>query len=169
MPTLYELTADMIRLMEALDAQEDGEIIDDVALESWMSTLQVSVELKVESICCVLKEFAYRAEARKQEADRLRKLADADESKVRQLKMRLLEFFRVTGTKKVDTEHFRVSVQANGGKLGLVVPANVEELTAAYIRLEPHADVEAIRAALDAGKVVPGCRLLEMGHHVRIA
>ncbi len=171
--TLYDLQQETLALLERIDsvgAEGDGELDADTEtmLDRWMADLNRSVEEKVEGYACIIKELGWRAEARKQEADRLRKLVDADEAKVRRLKQRLLEFFTATNTKRVDTEHFRVSVQANGGKLALVVPPNAEELPALYQAVEVKADVDAIRAAIEAGKTVPGCRLLPRGSHVSI-
>jgi hypothetical protein len=62
-------------------------------------------------------------------------------------------------------------IQANGGKLPVVYDAGLDPraLPPEYQRVTVEADGDAIRAALEAGREVPGCVLGARGEGVRWA
>lgn len=98
----------------------------------------------------------------------MRSLAKADEALAERLKDRLKEAMEACGRTKIDTARFRLSVAGNGGKQPLEVTATVEELGPDYTSTFVEVDNTKIRAALEAGKVVPGCTLLPRGTGLRI-
>lgn len=161
------------------DAAALGELIEEcpeeltpeveAALDLWMRDLERAESVKVEAICAIARSFSLQAESRKQEADRLRRLVEIGENKVKRLKDLLLTYFIATGQKRVETPLFSVRLQANGGKVPMLVDRRPEELPLAYQRAEITADAEAIRASLEIGVEIDGCRLLPRGWHIRVS
>lgn len=171
MQTLLSIADDARALLDLLDSCPDGELDDatSAALDKWMGEIQRTAEAKVEGYAVIIRTLELRAAARKEERERLARLVQADENNVKRLKDRLLIYFTATGTKRIDTPRFRVSVCANGGVVPLVMPLEPRDLPPEFQRREVVADVDVIRKVLELGQEIPGCRLLARGSHVRIA
>jgi hypothetical protein len=75
-----------------------------------------------------------------------------------------------TGRHRIEGARNRVALVQNGGKRPIDIMVPVEELPHVYVReirrLEP--DMDALRAALEAGEIIPGAVLMERGRHLRI-
>lgn len=172
MPTLYELSQDLLAL-EALLTETGGEITDDdAALEVWFDELGEQRDAKIDGYCALIREFEARAEARELEAKRLMALAGSDTNNAKRLKARLKGFFEAQGIKKLETARFRLSVQANGGALPVIVPEGWEKEPAsapeAFQRRVIQLDKEAIREAIRNDDETHGASLGERGNHLRI-
>ena len=174
MPTLFEISAEISALHDLL-TEVGGELPDEeaeAAIDDWLAETNQALEQKVDAYCGLVREFEARAEAREIEAQRLQSLAGADINQARRLKARLKAFFEFHGIKKLDTPRFRVSVQANGGALPLVIPTDWEADPAnapeAFQRRVIQLDRDAIREAITNGEETYGAQLGERGTHLRI-
>jgi hypothetical protein len=165
--SLYAITTEMQGI---LDAVLDGGIDSpeaQAALNEHLAGLDVALESKAESYAGFIKELEMRAEARSKEASRIRALAAADDALATRLKEGLKAAMEQTGKLKIETPRFKLSVAANGGKQSLEIddPSALDSTLQRIVR-EPDKDV--IRAALDSGIKIAGCRLVPRGTSLRI-
>jgi hypothetical protein len=166
--SLYAITNEISDIIDALLEGGQTEADANAALEEHLAGLDAALEDRAEAYASVIQELALRAKARKDEAARIRALAEADEAVADRLKRRLKEAMEATGKHRIDGVRFKLSVAANGGKQPLVIETPVDDLPSEFrvVRHEPNKD--AIRAALEAGTAVPGCTLLPRGTSLRI-
>lgn len=170
MNTLLEIGDDLLALATLID--EHGEELSsevEQALEAWFAEVGEARDRKLDGYAALIRSMELRAAVRKEESDRLLKRVQVDANTARRLKDRLKMFMEMTGLKKVETARYRIVVQANGGKVPVDVQAAVEELAPVFVRTRKEPDTDTIRAALEAGTDVPGCRLLPRGSHLRIS
>jgi len=174
MPTLFQI-ADEISALHDLLTECGGELPDaeaEAAIDQWLGETEAALEKKVDGYCGLVREFEARSEAREIEAKRLMALAGADGNQARRLKARLKAFFEIAGIKKLETPRFRVSVQANGGVLPLIVPSDWDDDPAnapeAFQRRTIVLDRDAIREAIRNDEETYGAELGERGNHLRI-
>ena len=165
--SLYAITTEMQGILDAvLDGGIDSPEAQD-ALNEHLAGLDVALESKAESYAGFIKELEMRAEARSKEASRIRALAAADDALATRLKEGLKAAMEQTGKLKIETPRFKLSVAANGGKQSLEIddPSALDPTLQRIVR-EPDKDV--IRAALDSGIEIAGCRLVPRGTSLRI-
>ena len=162
--TLYAISEDLRAIADAAEEAE-GDI---TPLLDWLDAVEMEASVKADHYAALITERERRAAARAAEADRLRKLADADKSLATKLKERLHGFMRENALLRLDTPRFALRVQVNGGKRPVDVTCAPEALPAAYQRVTVDPALEAIRAALEAGEHIPGCAFRERGTHLRI-
>ena len=170
MPTLLDLSEDM-RALDDLLAENGGDISDpavEAAITEWEKELGTKLDAKVDAYAAFVTELLRRAEARKAEADRLYGRAKTDNGTAAWLKSRLKSVMEQRGFKKVETARYTVSVQANGGKLpliieeGTIVPPDWTRTPA------PVPDTDKIREYLEHDFFLPFARLGERGTSLRI-
>ena len=166
--SLYEITNEKNDIVEALLEGGAPNHDADRAREEHLAGLDAALDQKAEGYASVIKELAPRAKTRREEAARIRDLAEADEAIADRLKARLKEAMEATGKTKIDTPRFKLSVAGNGGKAPLTIDTTAEELPPEFriVRHEPNKD--AIRSALENGAVIPGCTLMPRGTSLRI-
>ena len=166
--SLYAIQNEISDIIDALLEGGQTEADANAALEEHLAGLDAALEDKAEGYASVIQELALRAKARKDEAARIRALAEADEAVADRLKKRLKEAMEATGKTKIDGLKFKLSVAANGGKQPLVIEAPVDDLPAEFKVVKHEPNKEAIRAALEAGTSIAGCALLPRGTSLRI-
>jgi hypothetical protein len=166
--SLYAIQNEIESLIDALLEGGGTDMAANEALEQHLAGLDAALDEKAEAYASVIRSLELRARARKDEASRIRDLAEADEAVADRLKKRLKEAMEATGKTKIDTPRFKLSVAGNGGKAPLVIDGSADDLPPQFrvVRHEPNKD--AIRAALEAGTAVPGCALLPRGTSLRI-
>jgi len=164
---LYEITNE---LQAVLDGILEGGIDSpeaQQALDEHLAGLDEALDQKAEDYAAVIRSFEARAEARAAEAKRIRELANADATVAQRLKDRLKQAMETTGRLRIDTTRFRLTVANNGGKQPMLIE-DASAVPAEFIVQIPEVDKDAVRAALEAGRAVPGCTLAPRGTSLRI-
>jgi hypothetical protein len=158
--------AKILEFWATKDDAGDGEL--DPVLDELLAELEGKIEDKVEAYCRIIRELELTAAARKEEAERIRKLSDQDGSTVKAMKGRLMYFFGLHGIDKLKTSFFSLSICANGGvqPLEVTVPAEHLPPDCQKITLSPNLDV--IREKIKGGEIVAGVTVLPRGQHLRI-
>jgi hypothetical protein len=174
MPTLFQI-ADEISALHDLLTECGGELPDGEAgttIDQWLAETNVALEKKVNSICWLIREFEGRADVLELEAKRMTALAGADGNQAKRLKARLKAFLEMCGFSKLQTEHFKLSIQANGGAPPLLIPSDWDDDPAnapeAFQRRTIVLDRDAIREAIRNDEETYGAELGERGFHLRI-
>lgn len=99
---LYEITDALLQVEDLLEAGED--------VQDTIDALQLSMEDKIEGLVKVIRNFEASAEAKKNEAKRLKEQAEKDQANADRLKDWIkLNLIRL-GKKKVETDLFKVTV-----------------------------------------------------------
>jgi len=174
MPTLLQIAEEIMALHNLL-TECGGELTDEQAeeaIDGWFAETNASLEKKVDSCCWLIREFEGRAEIREQAAKALMAIAGTDTNEAKRLKARLKFYLELCGVSKLETPHFKVGIQANGGALPLVVPPAWEAEPAsapeAFHKVEIRLNTTAIREAIRNDEETHGAYLAERGTHLRI-
>jgi len=168
MSRLYELTADLLALQEMLESPLD----DEQVLLDTLEGVQGEYELKLEAYCKVIKNLEADMEALKAEAKRLTEKAEVLKNNRDRLKKAMFDSLKATGKDKVKGQLFTVAIQRNGGVVPINYDKNNKNITAnlpdQLVKVEETPNLDAIRALLEAGKVVDGFTLGQRGESLRI-
>lgn len=152
MPSLYELTQDVMYLQELL---ESGEIDEQVYADSVES---MCIDGKLESICMVMKNLEAKAGAYKSEIDRMTARKRTLENSVKRLKESMLTYMVAANEKKVEAGLFTLSLGASKS----VNITDINQLPMEYLTpQEPKVDKAAIAKALKSGAEIEGAELVE--------
>tara|TARA_R100000995_G_scaffold58024_1_gene28982 strand:- start:356 stop:883 length:528 start_codon:yes stop_codon:yes gene_type:complete len=174
MPSLYELTNDMLDL-EAKLIEAEGNAADEnveAALMEWAGSLEDQVDQKVEAYCNLIDEFEARAKVRAEAAAQMKHRATVDKNAARALKDRLLTALETMQITRMETELRRVTVANNGGQQ----PIDIDlERVPAEFQYQPPKEVdmalvrEALKASDEAGMDgLSWARFMPRGKHIRI-
>lgn len=167
--TLFEIGADA-RALDALLEEIEGDISEPevaAAIDEWLQETGTALETKLDGYAALITERTAKAKARREEAERMTKLARADENLAARLKERLQFFFEEHGIEKRETARFKISLAQNGGKLPLIIDdVSPDSLPDYYTKRE--LDRESIREALEGGLPLNFARLGERGTSIRI-
>ena len=159
--TLYELTSDYLNLLElAEDPDTDPQAFIDT-LESIVD----DIKDKAEAYAIIIGELTAKAERITNEAKRLNTWADSLTRNAGRMKETLMFSMDEIGTKKIETEHFRIGIAGNGGKKPLKFTGDVPDQ---YMMMKPEVDTKKIREALESGKELDFAYLGERGRHLNI-
>jgi hypothetical protein len=172
MATLLEIADDVRALSDLLDGLDGGEIQagdQATALDKWFDEIGGAEKQKLDNYAALIRECELRAAVRREEKERLAKLVSAEDNKARRLKDRLKLYLEITGKKKIETDRYRISLCGIGGRAPLDKPADARALPPRFVITRYEADTDAIRAALEAGEEVDGCRLKDRGSYVKIS
>jgi hypothetical protein len=190
--TLFDIEDSLHELMTVWQDAQTPEQIE--AAETAIREYAESEIRKVDNIRRYLNVCATMAEAAKHEAQVQVNRQKAWESRRDQLKAFVFDVMQRFGLKKLEGQTGSFRVQANGGKLPLVIsdesmiPDHLMEMYVTmtfeqYLGLRntvwekyedgievdgPHPSNERIRKTLEAGEPVPGARLGDKGEHLRI-
>jgi hypothetical protein len=174
MPTLFQISEDVAALHDLL-TECGGELPDaeaEAAIDQWLTETDQALESKVDSYVWLIREFEGRADVREQAANALMASAGADGDQAKRLRARLKAFLEICGLSKLQTEHFKLSIQANGGILPLIVPREWEIEPAAapeqFHKVEITLNGTAIREAIRNDEETHGAYLGERGTQLRI-
>ncbi len=107
MSTLYELTGELLELMDMMEDPDcDPQMIQDT-----MEGSELEFEEKVEGYLMVMLDLQGNAEKLKKEEDRLSRRRKTIENNIKNLKKNLMQSMDVLNKKKVKTEHFSVTLK----------------------------------------------------------
>lgn len=164
MQTLYELTDAYLQLLEmASDPETDLSVFADT-----LEAVEGDLEVKAEGYAIVNQELQTKIDGITREIDRLMAWRSAVMANKRRLNEALMGAMEAMGKRKLETEHFRISIARNGGKQPMYVTPSVEDIPEAFIVRKPEPDKEKIRAALEAGEELGFAHLEERGQHLNI-
>lgn len=114
----------------ALEAQLDNEELTDeerrALVDAWLEA-QGDVETKLDNTAAWIESLETMAEMRKYQAERMRRLAQADENRAKRLREGLKLYFQRHKLTKFRTPRFTIGLQASGGKRALIVPNSWEQ------------------------------------------
>jgi len=99
---LYEITDALLQVEDLLEAGED--------VQDTIDALQLSLEDKIEGLAKVIRNFEASAEAKKNEAKRLKEQAEKDQANADRLKDWIKLNLIMLGKKKVETDLFKITV-----------------------------------------------------------
>lgn len=162
MSTIYELTADYLKLMELGDS-DDPE--DQQAFLDTLEGLTGEIEMKADSYAAVITSFKNQAAAIDAEIKRLKQRKAAVDNSIDRMKDRIKEAMEAMGKAEIKTDLHTFKIQKNGGKQPMEITGDVPD---EFQRIVYEPDNDKIRAELEAGKTLPFAELLPRGTQLRI-
>ncbi|MBR4683142.1 MAG: siphovirus Gp157 family protein [Elusimicrobiaceae bacterium] len=138
---LYELTGDMLKLQQLL---ENGEVVDTELLNDVLADTTADYEEKIENCAKVYKNLTSDVEGIDAEIKRLTARKKALKTNADNLKARMYDSMKATNTPKVKGKLFTIAIQANGGKLPVIVDVSTDKLPDDLVRIEEKPDLDAI-------------------------
>lgn len=162
--TLYEITSEYMQLLElAEDPETDPEVFADT-----LEGLQGALEDKADGYGRVIRELEAYTAGLEAEIGRLTaKKRTADNSIVR-MKEALKSAFLATGTAKIKTDLFTITIQRNPAAV-VMDEQYIENIPEEYlIEQEPKLNRQKIKEDLKAGKDLHGIAHLEQTEGLRI-
>lgn len=161
--TLYELRAEYMELLELLeDPDTDPQVIADT-----MEGIQGELDIKCDSYVVVIRQLEAQVEMIDAELIRLEKNKSALTNNIKRMKSAVLDTIQMTGSRKMVTDHFKLSIVKNGGKQPMEVD-EIEKIPQDYLTMKPVANMEKIRQELEGGGQLDFARLKERGEHLGI-
>ncbi len=157
--TLYKLSAEALEL---LDLMEDPDI-DPQVLTDTLEAVMAEIDMKVDDYCTVINHLSAKMDQIDKEAKRLTTWKQSISGNIKRMKETLMGAMDATGRKKIETEHYRIGIQKNGGVQPMTITGDVPE---EYCKLEP--DNAKIREALDKGAELDFAHFEERGRSLRI-
>jgi len=170
--TLLDITRDMDALDQLL-YEVEGDVTDpkvQEAVAAWFAELDADLKGKVDNYAALITTLESRSDVRAKEAERLARRAKTDAASAQFLKDRLRTELEARSIQKVETDRYRVSVVANGGKVPLIIDQE-SLIPDALLRVIPEQhvpDKDAIREVLERGQAVPGAHLGDRGRRLSI-
>lgn len=175
--SLYELTAELVPLEQALEAT-GGDVTGQDALVERVTELLDKVASKVDGYIKFYQNLLARAALFKAQEDifkaevaRLAGLRKALENKAERLKEAAKTSMEARSIVKLEGSLGSIAVQPNGGQPAIkVLVKDPKDLPAIYRKVTVEADLDEIRKGLDAKdpQLVGKAELLPVGTHVRI-
>ena len=145
MSTLYELTGQLLQLME----MAEDETCDPEAIRDTMEGLEMEVEEKADGYAKIIKTLEGNAASIDTEIKRLQEKKSSLANNINRLKKNLEKTMIVTGKKKFKTLLFGFNIQKNPPSVLIEEGAEVPEKY--LVPQDPKIDKKAILADLKAG------------------
>lgn len=172
MSSLFEITGDLLRLMDMLEDPEQ-EVDEEAFLDTWEG-MEGEFNDKVESWLKVIRNKEADIEARKKLVEDLTKKNKRDENTITRMKDTIAWLMKVGGKKTAGTEILSASIRKKGGPLPILYADCIKEdplqLPKEYVlgvtTYKPN--TEKIRKALDDGIQIPGVAYGERGEYLAI-
>lgn len=162
---LYELTGDILKLQDLLAS---GEVVDAELLKDVISDTEADYEAKIESYAMVIKNLSADIAALKEEADRLNSRRKTLEANIDSLKSRMFDSMKATNTPKIKGRLFTISIQANGGKIPVIVDVDTADLPDELVKIEEKPDLDAISKFIAANPDTKLAHFGQRGESLRI-
>lgn len=161
MPTMYELTADYMAVLQMATDPD----IDPQAIADTLEAIGGEIEIKAENTAKVLKELEAEAAKLKAETERLEARKKSIENNVKATKAYLYNAMKLTGKEKFKTTLFSFNIQKNPVKL--VIDDETKIPKKYFVPQPPKLDATKLKEDLKAGAVRKYAHL-EQGESLRI-
>ena len=132
-----------------------------------MEGIQGELDIKCDSYVVVIRQLEAQVEMIDAELIRLEKNKSALTNNIKRMKAAVLDTIQMTGSRKMVTDHFKLSIVKNGGKQPMEVD-EIEKIPQDYLTMKPVANMEKIRQELEGGSQLDFARLKERGEHLGI-
>jgi hypothetical protein len=152
--------------MELLALLEDPDT-DPQVIADTMEGIQGELDIKCDSYVVVIRQLEAQVEMIDAELIRLEKNKSALTNNIKRMKAAVLDTIQMTGSRKMVTDHFKLSIVKNGGKQPMEVD-EIEKIPQDYLTMKPVANMEKIRQELEGGGQLDFARLKERGEHLGI-
>ena len=156
--SLYTIAQEHRAMVERLmDTQDDAQAIaDTIEAESY------PLEVKAQNVAYAIKNLEATAAAIKQAEGDMAARRKATEKRVEHLREYVKTCMEVAGVSKIDCPHFALSIKKNPAAVDIFEPGMVPTEFMRQPEPPPAApDKAAIKAALQAGRDVPGAMLAQ--------
>lgn len=155
---LYQLTHQHRELERLAEVEE----LDDETVRNTLEALEGEIATKAESVAAVTLNVEVFAQAAEDAAKRLTERAARARKRAAWLREYLLTNMQASGVTRFECPEFRVSIRKNPASVEVTNPGIVPARF--MVQPEPpppRPDKVAIKAALQAGEEVEGCRLTQ--------
>lgn len=161
---LYDLTKDFNELFELIDSED----FDLDTLEDTIQNIEGAIEVKVENIARMIRNWEAQAAAMEAEEKRLKDSKRAIENRISRMKDYVLENMTLMGKDKITTSIGNVCRQKNPPSVDVYDMKAVPENYIIIPPVEPKVDKKSILDHYKAtGEPIPGTRVIQ-GYHLRI-
>lgn len=164
MPTMYDLTADY---MAVLDMATNPDI-DPQAIADTLESITAEIEVKAENTAIILKELEAEAAKIKAEEQRLKDRRTSIENNAKTIKQRLFDAMKLTGKEKFKTTLFSFSIANNGGKIPVIVDVDCSALPDDLVTITEKPNLDAIAAYIEQNPESKLAHFGERGESLRI-
>lgn len=148
MSTIYEITDDVLALMQMMEEDPDNEVIKDT-----LEALNGELDVKAESYCKVIAEFKAREEVLSSTIEKLTQKKQMVSSNISRLNKALFEAMQATGKERIRGDIFHLYIKKNALSLDQVP----EKLPKKYlVPQEPKVDRKQLLADVKSGVKVKG-------------
>lgn len=148
MSTIYEITDDVLALMQMMEEDPENEVIKDT-----LEALKGELDVKAESYCKVIAEFKAKEDALASAIDSLSQKKQSVTANIARLKKALFESMKATGKEKIKGDLFYLYIKNNAESLDQLP----EKLPEKYmVPQEPTIDRRQLLADIKSGVKVDG-------------
>lgn len=162
---LYDLTGEVLELQQLL---ESGDVVDQELLQNVLTDTTADYDAKLESYAMVIKNISADVESIDTEVKRLNARKKALQNNIDALKNRMYESMKAVGKTKVKGELFTVSIQANGGKLPVIVDVDTSALPDELVKIVESPDLDAIAQYIERNPDTNYAHFGDRGEGLRI-
>lgn len=148
MSTIYEITDDVLALMQMMEEDPDNEVIKDT-----LEALNGELDVKAESYCKVMAEFKAREEVLSSTIEKLTQKKQMVSNNINRLNKALFEAMQATGKERIRGDIFHLYIKNNALSLDQVP----KKLPKKYlVPQEPKVDRKQLLADIKSGVKVKG-------------
>lgn len=148
MSTIYEITDDVLALMQMMEEDPENEVIKDT-----LEALSGELDVKAESYCKVIAEFKAKEDALASAIDSLSQKKQSVTANIDRLKKALFESMKATGKEKIKGDLFYLYIKNNAESLDQVPDKLPEKY---MVPQEPKIDKRQLLADVKSGVKVDG-------------
>lgn len=170
--SLYEISEELTAVMAVFNRSfdpETGEVTDPAAFDAasaQMDTLSCSFADKAEAVAAFIDKVGGMAETLKRREESIATRRKALENTAQRLKTYLKAMMEKTGTKKVESPLFRITLAKAPAALEIYDESQIP--SAYWIPQPAKLDKQSIKAAIKDGATIPGAKLGAAGTSLRI-
>lgn len=148
MSTIYEITDDVLALIQMMEEDPENEVIKDT-----LEALSGELDVKAESYCKVIAEFKAKEDALASAIDSLSQKKQSVTANIDRLKKALFESMKATGKEKIKGDLFYLYIKNNAESLDQVPDKLPEKY---MVPQEPKIDKRQLLADVKSGVKVDG-------------